>query len=206
MLVTRTQGYREFGLTLGMGIIMTMVAALTVLPTLLVLKERLGLKMWRSLRKSPAPRDISYHFLGHRAVWLARHPGLAIAGIVILVAFVGYRGAHITMDYNYLNMEPIGLESVELQKKMIKKLNLSADYAFLTTSSLEEAHRLTKAAKDMSTSGMVQSIVDFLPAAEEQEKRREFIGTVTGLAKRPSPWISTRNSAKGYWRRSVAWR
>jgi hypothetical protein len=178
MLVTRTQGYREFGLTLGVGIIMTMVAALTVLPTLLVLKERLGAKMWRSSRKPPAPRDISYRFLGRRAVWLARHPGLAIAGIVILIAFVGYRGAHITMDYNYLNMEPIGLESVELQKKMIKKLNLSADYAFLTTSSLEEAHRLTKAAKEMSTSGMVQSIIDFLPASAEQEKRREYIGAI----------------------------
>jgi len=178
MMVTRTQGYREFGITLGVGIIMTMVAALTVLPTLLVLKERLGSKMWKSSRKTHLRRDISYRFLGRRASWLARHPGLAIAGIVILVAFVGYRGAHITMDYNYLNMEPIGLESVELQKKMIKKLNLSADYAFLTTSSLEEAHRLTKAAKDMSTSGMVQSIVDFLPASAEQEKRRDYIATV----------------------------
>jgi len=37
MVVSRTEGMQEFGLTLGVGIIMTMVAAIFVLPDLLVL-------------------------------------------------------------------------------------------------------------------------------------------------------------------------
>lgn len=173
-LISETQGYREFGLTLGVGIIMTMLASITVLPTMLVIREKILTNIWKK-RKEIAPRDISYRFLGTMADWLARHSGAGIALVIMIILFLGYRGSQITMDYNYLNMEPEGLESIELQERMIEVFDISTDYAYLTASTLDEAHKLTEAARDMSTSGLVQSIVDFLPSREEQKKRQHYV-------------------------------
>ncbi len=174
MLVADTDGMREFGLVLGVGVIMTMFAALTVLPTLLILRERALTHLWKT-RKQKAARDISYGFLGVFAQWLAKRWKFSMIAVLGVIGFLGYRGANITMDYNYLNMEPVGLESIELQDKMIEAFDISPDYALITARTLHEAQTLTEIAKDMSTAGMVQSIVDFLPPQDEQDKRRRLV-------------------------------
>ncbi|MFQ6603984.1 MAG: RND family transporter [Fidelibacterota bacterium] len=172
MVISRTEGMREFGLVLGEGIVIIMVATLLILPTLLVLKDRL----WGKLRKVPSrQRDISYRFLGASATALAKNKYIGLAALIVVTLFLGYRGFHLTMDYNYLNMEPAGLESVFLQDRIIDKMDISADYCYITVKDLNEAEAVTEKAKAMSTSGMVQSIVDFLPPPEEQQRRTEKI-------------------------------
>lgn len=192
MVISRTEGMREFGLVLGVGIIMTMLAALTVLPTLLVIYENIWGKI-RPKRKVRAPRNISYGFLGKTATWLAGHRATGIALVIVVLLIFGYRGSQITMDYNYLNMEPEGLESIELQDRMIETLDISSDYAYITASTLDEAYRITEEAKDLSTSGMVQSIVDFLPPEKEQHKRRELVQTIRSTMEKQTinPTFST---------------
>lgn len=174
MMATRSRGYQEFGLTLGTGIIMTMAAALTVLPTLLILHEKFQSRIRKKLVRRP-PSDISYRRLGKGAAWLARHPFGSLAVLVALVVGLGYRAAAITWDYNYLNMEPKGLETILLQDKLIDKLNISADYAYFTSTTLEEADRLTTAARQMKTSGLVRSIVDYLPVDADQSARSDIV-------------------------------
>ncbi|RMF07990.1 MAG: multidrug RND transporter [Candidatus Neomarinimicrobiota bacterium] len=168
MVISNNSGMKEFGLVLGTGIIMTMVAALVVLPTLLVLRERL---LGRAGRKDRPARDVSYRRLGQTADTLARYWRWGLAGSILITLFMAWRAGQITMDYNYLNMEPVGLESVKLQNHMIDKLNLSSDYSFITAPTLEEAYDLTRRAKKMSTAGMVRSIADFLPPESEQRRR-----------------------------------
>ncbi|MFQ6613238.1 MAG: MMPL family transporter [Fidelibacterota bacterium] len=168
MLISSNAGMKEFGLTLGMGIVMTMIASMLTLPTFLVIRERLIARF----RKREAPRrDVSYRNLGAVADALSRRWTWGLAVGIVITVFMAYRADRITMDYNYLNMEPVGLESIKLQDRMIDKLDLSSDYAFVTATTLEEADRLTRKAKKMSTSGMVRSIVDFLPSQGEQQKR-----------------------------------
>ncbi|NQV38742.1 MAG: MMPL family transporter [Candidatus Marinimicrobia bacterium] len=174
MIATSSRGYQEFGITLGTGILMTMFAALTVLPTLLVIRERTVAKFRKNAKIKPI-KNISYQRLGAGSHWIARHPGASGIVAIILIAFLGYHGSIITWDYNYLNMEPEGLESIILQDKMIDKLDISGDYAYFTADNLKEAQRLTDAAKKMKTSGMVRSIVDFLPAEEEQADRQKIV-------------------------------
>lgn len=176
-MFTRTAGFREFGLSLGVGIIMTMVAAITVLPTMLVIRERILLKIRKGAKVKP-PRDISYKSLGKGAGLLAKHPGFTMAVVIVLILFIGWRGSKITWDYNYLNMEPVGLETVILQEKMIKKMGLSSDYGYLTADNLEEATELTQKARKMETAGLIRSIVDFLPPEEEQEERRSIVAEI----------------------------
>ena len=176
MLVARTEGMQEFGLTLGVGIIMTMLAAMLILPNLLVLRERIKIRFGKN--KASKPRDISYKKLGGFAEWLSSNWKLGLLAVIVLILFLGYRGSKLTMDYNYLNMEPEGLESVELQDKMIEEFGISSDFALITAETLDEVNIISEKAKDMSTSGMVQSIVDFLPPEKEQYARTGLVSKI----------------------------
>ncbi|MEE8437799.1 MAG: MMPL family transporter, partial [Candidatus Neomarinimicrobiota bacterium] len=176
-MATDTKGYQEFGLTLGTGIIMTMVAALTVLPAMLVMWERIMARLGKNRRSKP-DRDISYRWLGGLAGNIAGKPGLSTVLLILLVFFIGWRGSKITWDYNYLNMEPEGLETIILQEKMIEKMDMSADYAYFTAGTLLEARELTEKARNMKTGSLVKSIVDFLPAGEDQVSRRKIVAEI----------------------------
>ena len=185
MLVARTEGMKEFGLTLGIGIIMTMLAAMLILPNLLVLCERIKSRFGKK-KKVVVPRDISYQRLGRFAEWLSKNWKLGVIFILSLLTVFGYRGSKITMDYNYLNMEPIGLESVELQDKMIETFDISSDFALITAETLDEVHEITEAAKDMNTAGMVQSIIDYLPSETEQKSRVSLVSAIRQTMQRAS--------------------
>ncbi|MFC1550110.1 RND family transporter [Candidatus Neomarinimicrobiota bacterium] len=177
LLVSKTDGMREFGIVLGVGILMTMFAAMLVLPTLLVLRERIGLR----IRKQSGPkkiRDIRYQFLGNLSSNFASYWKAGFFVIIILVIFLGFRGSKITMDYNYLNMEPKGLESIALQDRLIEVFDISSDYALITAESLDEASVITDRANDMPSAGSVQSIVDFLPPPDEQRHRADLVETI----------------------------
>ncbi len=176
LLIARTEGLQEFGLTLGVGIIMTMLAAILILPNLLVIRERIKERLGR--KKVSKPRDISYKKLGSFAVGLSKNWKFSIVAIIIAILFFGYRGSQLTMDYNYLNMEPEGLESIELQDRMIDEFGISSDFALITAETLDEVSIITEQAKDMSTSGMVQSIVDYLPPDKEQHHRSDLVSYI----------------------------
>jgi len=177
MLVARTDGMKELGLTLGVGIIMTMCAAMLILPNMLVIRERVKSRFGKK-EKIVEPRDVSYQSLGTFAEWLFKNWKLGILFILLLMALFGYRGSKIAMDYNYLNMEPAGLESVELQDKMIEAFDISSDFALITAETLDEVQKITEAAKDMNTAGMVQSIIDYLPPEAEQKSRAGLVSEI----------------------------
>jgi len=79
------------------------------------------------------------------------------------------------MDYNYLNMEPAGLESIILNDKVIEKFNFSPDVTMMTAKSLEENYQLTEASKAKSSISYVESISDYLPTLNEQNERQEGV-------------------------------
>ncbi|UCD38200.1 MAG: MMPL family transporter, partial [Fidelibacterota bacterium] len=177
LIFGKTDGMKQFGLVLGVGLILTMVAALTALPTLLVLRER----FWGRIRKDAKPkpaRDISYRFLGSSAQWLSKRWIFSLVAVAIVVGYFAYRGFQLEMDYDSRNLLPKGLKSLELQDKMIEAFDMDPDNAMLTATSLEEAYTLTEATKDASTVGVVSSIVDLLPPEREQEQRKALVADV----------------------------
>ena len=183
LIFGRTDGMRQFGLVLGVGLILTMIAALTALPTLLVIRER----FWNRIRKNAEPkppRDISYRFLGSSAQWLSSRWIFSLVAVIIVVGYFAYRGFQLEMDYDSRNLLPKGLKSLELQDKMIEAFDMDPDNAMLTATSLEEAYALTEATKDASTVGVVSSIVDLLPPEREQEQRKALVTEVRQVMSR----------------------
>jgi predicted RND superfamily exporter protein len=177
LLVAEMDGMQEFGWVLAVGIIMTMIAALTVLPTFLVLRERIKARL-RSSDKVKPIRDIRYGFLGSTAQWLAQHWGFSLIAAAALVGFFAFRGSKLEWDYNMLNMEPKGLESIELIDKLLESYDMDVEPSMITAKSLEEVRILTEKARDMSISGSIQSITDLLPPPDEQEQRKSLISAI----------------------------
>ena len=171
LMISETVGMQELGLMAGVGIIFTMLATIIILPTMLVIRERL----LKNFNKSLPPKDVSYPFLGRIAEFTAKYRW--IMGIVFLL-FTGFllkRAVNMSVDYNYLNMEPVGLESIKLQEELIEAFDLSSDFVMFTTDNLEDARELTRQAREMETTGWVESISDYLPDSDGLEEQYRFL-------------------------------
>ncbi len=171
MMISSNRGMFEFGFVAGCGIVVTMLATLIVLPVLLMIREKL-LRKRHSVR---GKKDISYAFLGKSAEKLSRHWRVSAVVMLLVSVFLAYHASRITMDYNYLNMEPVGLESIRLQKALIASFDLSTDYALLTAGDLPEVRKLTEKARELSTAGWVESISDFLPDPADKSDYFHFV-------------------------------
>lgn len=172
LTISETAGMREFGIVAGSGVVCCMVAAVVALPAMLAWRDRL-LERWQ--RGGKQMRTAEFRFLGKAAGGLARRPGRVLVVGALITGGLLYSALRITFDYNYLNMEPVGLTSVKLQERMEEEFDATPDFALITASSVDEARRIAEEAKGLDMVGMVTSISEYLPAADEQERRRPHI-------------------------------
>ena len=171
LLISETQGMKEMGIIAGVGIIFTMLATIIILPTMLVIRERL----LKNFNTSLPPKDVSYPFLGRIAVFTAKYRWNMGILFLLITGFLFNRAVNMSVDYNYLNMEPVGLESIKLQEKLIEAFDLSSDFVMFTTDNLDDARKLTRQAREMKTTGWVESISDYLPDPDGLEEQYRFL-------------------------------
>lgn len=120
-------------------------------------------------------RDISFWFLGDLAQWLSRKWVVASFVVLIVVLSFGYKGSGLEYDYDMLNLEPVGLESIELQKKLLDYMDMDIMSTLIPASSLEEAREITEKLQKTTTAGRIESISDFLPPGDEQDARAALV-------------------------------
>jgi len=171
LMISETVGMQEMGLMAGVGIIFTMLATIIILPTMLVIRERL----LKNFNKSLPPKDVSYPFLGRIAEFTAKYRWIMGIFFLLITGFLFNRGVNMSVDYNYLNMEPVGLESIKLQEELIEAFDLSSDFVMFTTDNLDDARELTRQAREMETTGWVESISDYLPDSDGLEEQYRFL-------------------------------
>lgn len=172
LTVSESVGMKEFGIIAGSGVLFCMLAALLVLPAMLSLRDKILIKLNKEKSGLRAPR---FKYLGGFSEAIAKHPILSLSATIMITAFMLYSGLQITFDYNYLNMEPVGLTSIRLQHDMESEFDATPDFALITASSVEEARRITEAAKDLKMIGMVNSISEYVPSPEQQAERLPLI-------------------------------
>lgn len=172
LAISVTQGIREMGIVLGIGIVCAMVTTLTGLPAILVARERF---VSRVSRKPVKPQHVEFKVLENFGKSIMRRPLLYLIISVILTAFFLFQALHVKFDYDMYNIEPKGLTTIALQDTIIKAFDMSPDFAMVTTSSLEESWEIAEKAKKMPTFSMVENIGDFCPPEEKQLKRRPHV-------------------------------
>ncbi len=166
---TSFHAFREFGFVVGTGIICCLLASLFFLPAALVIKE----KIWGKIRRSAAPKqvDMEFKFLGKISEIVSAKPWVTIAVVMLLTVFFIFFIPQVQMNKNYMDMEPEGLESVQLQREIPKRFNMSPDNMMAIVDNLEEASRITDQLNERQTIGLVESVSDFLPTKQKQIER-----------------------------------
>lgn len=184
LMIASSRGIKEMGLILGLGILSAMITTLAGLPAFLVLREKIA---GRIRHRPPRVVSVEFKVLERLGEQQSRKPVVFLIIGILLTGFFVYQALHSEYDYNYLNMEPKGLASVELQDTMIEAFDLSPDFAMITTSSIEESREIAEKAKKVASISLVESISEYVPSDSQQQKRRvhlekirEYLKTNTG--------------------------
>lgn len=172
LAISVTQGIREMGIVLGIGIICAMMTTMSLLPALLVARERVLAKV---SRKPSRPPHIEFTILAKYGEEVMRRPVLYLLIACAFTAFFLYQALTIKFDYNMYNVEPAGLETVALQDTIIQAFDLSPDFAMVTAGSIEESYEIAEKAREMPSFSMIENIGDFCPPQDKQLKRRPYV-------------------------------
>jgi predicted RND superfamily exporter protein len=180
LVISRSRGMKEMGYVMGSGLLAILLATMLCLPVMLVLRERIREKR-RAKRRTARKivhRDISFRFLGFTGEWLGRHYVFTILASIVLSGLLIWSALNIEWDYDYENMEPKGLKSMELMDTIMDKFDLSMDYALAITDDIAESQKLSEKFRDLSTVAVTEDISLYLPTPEQQQKRVPHISEV----------------------------
>jgi hopanoid biosynthesis associated RND transporter like protein HpnN len=181
LTISVTQGIKEMGIVLGIGIICAMVTTMVLLPAILVARERVLARVTKKPLKQP---HVEFKFLGEIGRKIAAHPMIFLILTIVITVFFFYQAMNIKFDYNMLNLEPKGLPTVELQDTIIDAFDLSPDFAMVTTGSIEESYEISEKLKQMPLVSMVENITDYIPPQDKQQERIPEVEKIRKLVSR----------------------
>ena len=153
----------------ALKILLIILAVLTVLPGLLILVDWINKKFFKG--KSGGGSRI---FRSWGQI-IARRPGRVMISVLVVLAGLGYFIQFNWFDQNLMNIEMKGLESVELQREIVKRYGLTDSAIVYTTESLEETQDLHTRLDASSLVGALESIASYLPSPEHQEERLPYL-------------------------------
>jgi len=190
-IFTDFKGIAELGIIAAIGICICVIVTFTVLPAMLVLPVRYGRKNRKvALRTAASAADCPDPPPLKRLVksLLFDHPRIVLALSGILCVASLYPLSRTDFDYNLLNLQAKGLESVSFAYKLMRSSENSGYFAVAMAPSLEEASARSKALEALPTVDHVVSLASFVP--DDQARKLAEIAAIRGdLADiRPAPY------------------
>jgi uncharacterized protein len=146
-------GIAELGTIAGGGILLCALAELLVLPAVIVLVDRSGLGM-------RIPEPLAVH---HWITPLLKRPRLLLGSTMLFTAVVAMGIEHLWYDHNLLNLQAEGLESVELEQKLLSESNQSVWYALSIADNADALLARKEAMLKLPSVERVEEIVSLLP-------------------------------------------
>jgi hopanoid biosynthesis associated RND transporter like protein HpnN len=191
LAISVTQGIKEMGIVLGIGIVCAMLTTMTMLPSILVARERVLKRVSKKPFKQP---HVEFKILGEVGRSIAARPLIYLIVAVVVTGFLLYQAFNIRFDYNMLNLEPKGLTTVQLQDTIIEAFDLSPDFAMVTTGSIEESYKMSERLKEMPLISMVEDITDYVPPEEKQLERIPEVKRIRQLVSRNRNIVTITNN------------
>ena len=153
LMIADARAIYQFGFCAGTGTLLTLLASLWLLPALLASYSKSLQKRGKSEKANRELKIVSQITRG--SVRLKRP--LAFAGVLLIVAGF-YAGSKLHWEYNFMNLEPENLRSIELQDEIVERFKLSTTVSYLTVKDPEESRKLRKQLKDKRVVGDVDDI------------------------------------------------
>ncbi len=144
----------------GGGVLLCWLAESTVLPAMIRLCDPDGVK-----ENLPTPLNLRF--------WLRplfAFPRLTLTATVVATAATAVGLCHLRYDYNLLNLQPEGLESVDLEHKLFQQTNRSAWFALSMAKTPEEVRRRKEAFLRLPSVERVVEVATAMPSDVEQKR------------------------------------
>jgi uncharacterized protein len=170
LCLTDFRGVQELGFIAGTAILLSWLVMMTVFPAALVLVDR---------RHAGRPRDTVPRAIALESVHvplvdgIARHPRTVLAVAAVLTAVSLLALGWVRFDYNLLNLQAEGTESVVWEKKILATSGRSGFAALSTADTLDELRRKQEAFRTLSTVSEVDSALLLIP--DQQPEKRKVI-------------------------------
>jgi hopanoid biosynthesis associated RND transporter like protein HpnN len=174
--LTDFRGVRELGFIAGTALILAWLAMMTVLPAALVLVDRRHAgRPAGTIPRAIALERVHVPFVER----LVSYPKtvLVMAAALTVVSAWGLR--YIQFDYNLLNLQAPGTESVAWEKRILATAGRSGFTALATADSLEELRQKSKAFRALPSVSEVDSVLLLIP--EDQPEKLKIIGDFAPL-------------------------
>lgn len=171
---TSFTGVAELGIIAGGGVFICCVAELLILPAAITLVDRSSIG-----RRMPEPLEV------HR--WIepfVRNPRMVLT---VTVAFTGLLACGLTQlwyDHNLLNLQAEGLESIELEQRLLEECNQSVWFAVSIADSREELLARKEQLLKLPSVERTEEIVSLLPG-ELEVKQPIIVGIQKRLSSLP---------------------
>jgi len=164
--LTEFVGVAELGIIAGGGILLCWIAGITVLPAMIHLTDT----KWPAARP-PLPIDIRS--------WLEplyARPRLLLAATSLLTAFLATGLGHLWYDHNLLNLQAKGLQSVELEQKLLRQSDQNTCFALSIADSRDELLARKRRFLELSSVKRVDEIASQLPPPDA--RKRALVGRI----------------------------
>lgn len=181
-VLTDFKGIAELGIIAAGGVVICVIATFTVLPAMLILLER--------FRDNKRAAQIKKFELAEHPVLrtLFGNPRTMIAATLLLSLLCVYPTIQMRFDYNLMNLQAKGLQSVEYAYKLMRSKENSGYFAVVTAKDRDEAMRLTAQLEKLPAVNHVVSISALVPD-QQGVKLSELAALKKVMAEvRPAPY------------------
>jgi hopanoid biosynthesis associated RND transporter like protein HpnN len=157
---TDFKGIAELGIIAAGGVFICVAATFTVLPAMLVLLEH--------FRKKGTPTTISPPALQNRALRrLFASPRTVIVLTLLLSLACVYPTMRMRFDYNLMNLQAKGLQSVDYAYRLMRSKENSGYFAVVTARDRAEARQLSERLEKLPVVDHVVSLPTLVPDQQE---------------------------------------
>ena len=168
------RGVQELGIISSGGILLSLLAMFTFLPALVVVAERIH--PWQTAAGGRTFLTGAFAAIGALTEY-GRRALLCVAGLITFCSFVVL--PTVTFDYNLLNLQAHGTESVEWEKRIIANSERASWNALATASTPRQAMQKAAAFEALSVVETVESVASFIP--NEQAERLPLVRALRPL-------------------------
>ncbi len=166
LVLTDFHGIQEFGFISGTALLMAFLAMLTFFPALLVLVDR----RHAARPGGRVPRSVELERIRVPVLErLAQHPKTVLVAAGLLTVFSLWAVRTIGFDYNLLNLQAKGTESVAWEKKILATAKRSGFTALATATSLSELRQKQEAFERLSSVSEVDSVLLLIPDQQPEK-------------------------------------
>ncbi|MBF0430071.1 MAG: MMPL family transporter [Fibrobacteria bacterium] len=202
LALTRFKALSEMGIAIGVGVIVTMLAMMILLPALIVWDSKGYSVTGRLLRKIGLGFlvniyvkiiELVYAFFGLPVfTWvtalfqfrfleasgriISRTPvAILIVVISVVTVYMSWKaGSHIEFEYDMMELEPIGIPSKIVQDKILDRFEISPDYAMLVTENEDDCRdKVRKLKKAGNRTGIIGRVDGITEFIPETKKQEK---------------------------------